>query len=140
MRIVNICGTALVFGLSILGCNTTGNQVAAPTPAAPTPAASAAPAQELVWGYVVSAESGECIAGALVQVVDSTDPSIVGMQNRQDTCDFDDGIGYAFHFALVSGTQMTLRASQDGYVSQTVTTTAFAGPAGGTHFHLARVQ
>lgn len=90
----------------------------APTPA-PTPGSTTS-----LWGMVIS-ESGICIDGATVQVVQGDRP---GEKITQATpCD---AWGYDGGFVItgvLSGVPVTLRASAAGYASQDLTVI----PAGG---------
>ena len=78
-------------------------------PAAPAPPPPAEGAS--ITGFIVD-ESGECIIGARVQVVDGPK---AGTDYTQTQCDWWE-LGYGFYFVgLPSAVPMTLRASAAGY-------------------------
>jgi hypothetical protein len=69
-----------------------------------------------VAGYVVDSEH-QCIAGAVVDILDSSDRSLTGRKAQQPACDFENGLGYDFG-AVPAGTEVRLRASAMGYQPQ----------------------
>jgi hypothetical protein len=109
--------------LTLLGCSQQGARSVLPTaPSPPIPTASpvpvpAPPAGSLtfLWGMVVD-ESGVCIVGATVQVVNGQG---LGQSITQVTpCDawsYDGGVMFR---GLTPDVEMTLRASAAGYAAQ----------------------
>lgn len=99
--------------LALLGCSRVPTSPAEPGPIpteAPTP-----PTDGKLWGMVLG-ESGACILGATVQVIRGEQ---VGKSTTQATpCDAW-GVEPGFEFSeLTPGSELTLRASAPGYVSQ----------------------
>src|SRR6476661_5641876 len=91
-----------------------------PITPSPSPSVSAPPPSGsmsgFIWGYVLGADQ-RCINGAVVEIIDSSDSTLIGRQSRQESCDFDDGIGWSFRdFAF--GARLSLRASKVGYRTQ----------------------
>lgn len=64
-----------------------------------------------IWGQVLK-ESGMCIRGAVVEIVDG--PGIGLKSGQPDECDAWDYVGYEFH-DLPLGATVTLRATASGY-------------------------
>ena len=68
-------------------------------------------------GFVLNPEK-QCISGAVVEILDSPDRSLIGRQAHQPACNFDDGIGYDFGLRVAAGTRLRLRASAPGHQPQ----------------------
>ena len=93
----------------------------APPPPAPPPNANRF---GFIWGYVFST-SGECLRGAVVEVLDGAK---AGARSTQIDCNFDDGLGYSFR-DLPPDVMVRVRASREGYRSLETTIFATSGPA-----------
>ena len=68
-------------------------------------------------GFVLNLEK-QCISGAVVEILDSPDRSLIGRLAHQPECNFDDGVGYDFGLRVAAGTRLRLRASAPGHQPQ----------------------
>jgi hypothetical protein len=82
-----------------------------------TPLQPGPPTSAYAWGYVVGPDD-QCLIGAVVKVVDSSIPGLIGRESRQDMCSADDGVGYGFG-NVGWGTRLVLEASMPTYRPQT---------------------
>jgi hypothetical protein len=101
----------LSFLVLCLGCGDTAapSQSPPPTPQSPPPAQPAM--SGFIWGQVLK-ESGVCIRGAVVEIVDG--PGIGLKSGQPDECGAWDYVGYEFR-DLPLGATVTLRATALGY-------------------------
>ena len=110
--------------LSVVGCSETGTPR---SPTVPTPPPVATPPQPTppqsnliaIWGYVVT-PGGECIEGAIVEVV--AGPTLGQKAAQKTPCNLTryNGDGFMFDEGVPAGDwgDIRLRASAPGYVSR----------------------
>lgn len=115
----SLCFLTVVVLLFLLRCDE-----ASPTAPAPPPPPPPTNRSGFVWGYVFG-PSGECLPGAVVEVLDGAK---AGARSTQTECNFDDGLGYSFR-DLPPDMMVRVRASREGYRSQESTFFATTGPA-----------
>ena len=106
--------SGVVMVLLLFSCN--GDSPTAPPSLQPTP--PAANNAGFVWGYVHD-ESGVCIQGAVVEVLDGPRAGTKSTQNGPCSVWDSDG-GYSFR-DLPSNTNVRMRASKQGFQSQEMT-------------------
>lgn len=121
---------SVVMVLLLLGCN--GNS---PTDPAAQPAPPTAAQPGVVWGYV-KAPSGNCLVGAVVEVLDG--PRAGDTSTQWDECgNVWDGGAYVFR-DLPANTNVRMRASLAGYRSREMTFYPSNGSGGPSNFQLER--